>query len=297
MTRLRAIQSHGPGAGEPIAAGRSRSTGFSAPYAEQLKTSEDARLRAEEIAGRAQAELARLSRLMSAGQFASWITHEINQPIGAIVTNGEATLRWLSKEVPNLPEAQAAVLCIIRDAHRASAVINSTRAMLARDKPVFFDVDLNEILKDVIQLTQGERTRSRVIVRTSLLPGLPPIKGDRIQLQQVALNLILNGIEAMRSVHNRRRVLQIRSDVAESGDVMVAVEDCGIGFDPADADRLFDHFFTTKADGLGLGLPISRSIIEAHGGRLWASPASPRGAIFQFAIPRSTGVVRDEPTA
>ena len=297
MTRLRAIESQGPGGGEPTAGSRSRPATFATPYAEQLKTSEDARLRAEETASRAQAELARLSRLISAGQFASWITHEVNQPISAIVTNGEATLRWLAKDIPNLPEAQAAILCIIRDAHRAGAVISGTRAMLARDKPDFFDVDLNEILQDVILLTQGERTRSRVIVRTTLFPDLPLVKGDRIQLQQVILNLMLNGIDAMRPVHNRRRVLQIRSGVAASGDVMVAVEDCGVGIDPADIDRLFDHFFTTKADGLGLGLPISRSIVTAHGGRLWASPASVRGAVFQFTIPRSTGPTQEQPTA
>jgi len=296
MTKLRAVDSHGTAGAEPIAQGRPRPAAFSAPYAEQLRTSEEARLRAEEMASRAQAELARLSRLMSAGQFASWITHEINQPIAAIVTNGEATLRWLAKDIPNLPEAQAAILCIIRDAHRAGAVISGTRAMLARDKPDFFEVDVNEILQDVILLTQGERTRSRVMVRTSLLPELPPIKGDRIQLQQVILNLMLNGIDAMRDVHNRRRVLQIKSGVTESGDVRVAVEDCGIGVDPADVDRLFDHFFTTKADGLGLGLPISRSIVMAHGGRLWASPAPARGAVFQFTIPRSAPPFRDEPT-
>ena len=273
--------------GEPLARRRSRTSTFPARYAGRLRSSEEARLKAEETASGARAELARLSRLMSAGQFASWMAHEINQPIAAIVTNGDATLRWLAKDVPNLAEAQAAISRIIRDAHRAVAVISGTRAMLARDKPEFFDVDVNRILQDVILLTRRERRRSRVSLQTSLDRNLPRVRGDRILLQQVILNLALNGVEAMEPVADRPRVLHITSSTTASGEALIAVEDCGFELDPVNADRMFDHFFTTKADGMGLGLPISRSIVEAHGGRLWASPAFPTGAVFQFTIPAS----------
>ncbi len=287
MTRLGAFDPHELGQSHPIARRRSRLETLPARYALRLKTSEGARLRAEERTFGAKAERARLRRLVSAGQFASWMAHEVNQPISAIVTNGDATLRWLAKDVPNLPEAQAAVSRIIRDANRAVAVISGTRAMLAKDKPVFFDLDLNQILRDVILLTRGERRRSRVSLQISLDQDLPRVKGDRILLQQVVLNLLLNGLEAMQPVTDRARVLRITSAIAESGHAVISVEDCGTGIDPADIDRVFDQFFTTKADGMGLGLPISRSIVAAHGGRLWATPAPAAGAIFQFTIPAS----------
>lgn len=256
-------------------------------YPERLRASEDARRRAEETAFQAQAELSRLVRFMSVGQLGSWIAHEIKQPIAAIVTNSDATLRWLSKENPDVQEAQAAVARIIRDANRASAVIGGTRAVLARDTPDVADVDMNQIVEDVILFTQGEQECAQVNIRTALRAGLPQINGDRTQLQQVVLNLVLNAIDAMKSVGPALRVLTIRSDLVESGDVLVSVEDAGVGIDPAHADRLFDPYFSTKADGTGLGLAISRTIVTAHGGRLWASPASSTGAVFQFTLPGS----------
>jgi C4-dicarboxylate-specific signal transduction histidine kinase len=267
----------------------------------RLKRSEEARLRAEKAADEAKAELARLTRLVAAGQFASWIAHEINQPIGAVVTNGEAALRWLDRDTPDLPEARAAIARALRDAGRAAAVVSGARAMLAKDTPAFSDVDLNQIVEDVVGLTEGAQVKLKVTVKMDLLSNLPLVKGDAIQLQQVLLNLVLNGMDAMKGVRNRPRELILRSGVLESGDVVMAVEDRGHGVKPADAGRLFDHFFTTKADGIGLGLPISRAIVVAHGGRLWATPvpgASPvKGAVFQFSLPRAAALAAGRPCA
>ncbi len=287
MTTPAAPDPHEFGPSQPIGRRRSRLATVPARYAGRLRSSEAARLRAEQMASGATAELARLSRLTSVGQFAFFMAHEVNQPIAAIVTSGEAALRWLAKD--DIQEVQAAIGCIIRDANRAHAVISGTRAMLARDKPEFFEVDLNQVVRDVVLLTLGERRRSRISLRISLDHRLPPVKGDRILLQQVVLNLVLNGMEAMRDVLDGARSMRIRSRVTGSGEALVVVEDCGVGIDPADAERIFDHFVTTKPDGMGLGLPISRSIVIAHGGRLWAEPASPAGAAFQFTIPASMG--------
>jgi len=287
MTKLRAREAGGRGMTKPGAQRRSRQATSPHLHA-RLGASEAARRRAEESAYGARAELARLTRLISAGRIASWIAHEISQPIAAIVTNGDAALHWLGRDAPNLAEAREAIQRTIRDANRAVAVISGTRAMLSRDKIAFVDVDINQVLRDVILLSSGELRRSRVIVRTSLFWDLPPVNGDRILLEQVVLNLVLNGIDAMKAMDGRTRILTIRSGLSASGDILVAVKDCGGGFDPADADRLFDHFFTTKPEGLGLGLPISRSIIATHGGRLWASPGPSGGAVFQFTLPRSS---------
>ncbi|MDB5431144.1 MAG: nodV1 [Caulobacter sp.] len=257
----------------------------------RLRRAEEARRKAEAAAVEAQAELARVTRLIAAGQFASWIAHEINQPIGAIVTNSEAALRWLDRDTPDLPEARAAIARTLRDAGRAAAVVGGARAMLAKDAPAFGEVDLNQVAADVVALTEHARATLGVTVTSTLLANLPLVRGDAIQLQQVLLNLVLNGMDAMKGVRNRPRELVIRSGVLESGDVVMAVQDAGHGVKPADAGRLFDHFFTTKADGIGLGLPISRAIVVAHGGRLWATPvpgAGPvRGAVFQFSVPRA----------
>lgn len=253
----------------------------------RLKRAEEARVKAEQAAGEAQAELARVTRLIAAGQFASWIAHEMNQPVGAIVTNGEAALRWLDRDTPDLNEARAAIGRILSDADRAKAVVGGARAMLAKDTPAFDAVDLNQLVEDVLGITEGAQSQCKVTVKTALTANLPLVRGDRTQLQQVLLNLVLNGMDAMKSVRNRPRVLEIRAGVLDSGDVVVAVEDSGHGVKPADAGRLFDHFFTTKADGIGLGLPISRAIIVAHGGRLWATPAPVKGAVFQFSLPRA----------
>lgn len=251
----------------------------------QLKAAEAARLAAEDAAREAQAELARAGRLLSVGEFASSIAHEINQPVAAIITNSDAALRWLARDPPDLDETRAAIERIIRDARRAGGVVARTRGLLAKAAPDHALLDINEVLEEVLLYTADEQRRSQVNVATDLGAGLPAVRGDRIQLQQVALNLILNGVDAMKSLTDRPRRLQIRSMLDTAGEVLVEVEDCGVGLDPAASDHLFEHFFTTKEGGVGLGLPISRSIVEAHGGRLWAGPASPHGAVFRFCLP------------
>ena len=236
----------------------------------------------------ARSEMARVARVLSVGELASTIAHEINQPIAAVTTNGEAALRWLSAGKPNVERARSAVERAISDAQRASGVVSRVRAMLAKTTPELESIDLNRLVEDVVAFTQDELRRLQVSVRLRLTPDLPAVWGDRIQLQQVVLNLILNGVEAMREVKGRARTLAIRTGLDEAGDVVVSVEDRGVGVAPEAAEHLFDPFFTTKQGGIGLGLPISRSIVEAHGGRIWADAAKPRGAVFQFCLPRAT---------
>jgi C4-dicarboxylate-specific signal transduction histidine kinase len=222
------------------------------------------------------------------GEFAASVAHEINQPLAAIVTNSGASMRWLAKDPPNLDEAKYAINRITRDANRASDVIKRLRALVTRKAPEYADVDLNNALDEALVFIHSDLRSANVLVDTELADGLPPVRGDRIQLQQVMLNLITNGIDAMKSVGDRPRVLHIKTRMAESGDVLLEVEDSGVGIDPATADHLFTHFFSTKAGGTGLGLAISKTIIEGHGGRLKANAASQHGAIFQFTVPRAT---------
>ncbi|CAH2398233.1 putative Histidine kinase [Mesorhizobium escarrei] len=212
----------------------------------------------------------------------SSIAHEVNQPLGAIVTNAHVALRWLARQPPNLEEAREALEQIGKDGHRASEVIGRVRALLKKTATTRERVDLTEQIQDTVALVHGEVLRHRILVRTELAPELPPVAGDRVQVQQVLLNLVMNGIEAMKEVTERPRELWIhRTD--ESGAVRVAVQDAGVGLDPNSVDRLFETFYTTKPEGMGLA--ICRSIIEAHGGRLWASANEPRGAVFEFCLP------------
>jgi len=234
-----------------------------------------------------QEELARVARVLSVGEFASTIAHELNQPIAAIVTNGDTALRWLAADPPVLDEARAAVQRSIRDANRAAAVVSRTRAMLAKGEPAFAEVDINACVNDVLMFTDTALRRNSVTVRRRLAPT-PPVWGDRVQLQQVLLNLVGNAMDAMTASDAGSRGLGIITGVNDAGDVEVAVEDSGGGLDPAVAERLFDSFFTTKADGVGLGLPISRSIVETHGGRLWASPRDGGGTVFHFTLRPAT---------
>jgi PAS domain S-box-containing protein len=245
------------------------------------------RMRAEEALRDAQAELARVTRITGMGELAASIAHEINQPLAAVITNSDAALRWLANHPPNLEETREALKRTIRDANRASEVIKRFRALLTKDKPERLAVDINDAVNEVLLLTRSEQQRHQIKVETELAQDLPPVQGDRVQLQQVMLNLILNGIEAMSTVADRPRVLRIRSRMSDTGGLLVAVEDTGVGIDPANMDRLFNPFFTTKSGGMGMGLAISRSIVEAHGGRLWATPASPHGTVFQFTLPRA----------
>ena len=243
------------------------------------------RKRTEAALQEAQSELARVARLTTMGEFAASIAHEFNQPLAAMVANGRAARRWLNRDVPDLVEAQEAITSAIKAADRASEVVTRIRALLRNDKPEFLAVDINSVIRDVLTLTNSTLQTRNVLVRTRLLADLPQIRGDRIGLQQVIMNLITNGTDAMSSITDRPRVLRIESQIEASGNVLVAVADVGTGFDPGIADRIFDPLFTTKPNGMGLGLSICRSIIEAHGGRLWASPGSPHGAVFQFTMP------------
>jgi len=237
------------------------------------------RERAESNLAAAKTEIARVTRQTTLGALAASIAHEINQPLGAVVANAEASLLWLATAPPNLDEAREAVKRIVRDANRAGDVIKRIRALLAKDKPKYLPLDIRAIIHDVLALTRSELDRRHVSVHADMPAGLPRVRGDRIQLQQVIFNLILNGMEAMTTVEDRPRVLRITART-EPGGVVVAVADSGTGLDAAISERIFDPFFTTKPEGMGMGLSICRSIIEAHEGRLWASPGSGNGTVF-----------------
>ncbi|WP_205927317.1 PAS domain S-box protein [Rhizobium sp. P32RR-XVIII] len=242
------------------------------------------RRRTEEALQKAQAELAHVARVTTMGALTSSIAHEVNQPLGAIVTNANAALRWLASQPSNIGEAREALGRIVRDGHRAGEVIGRVRSLLRKTETATTRVELNALIEDTVGLLQGELRRHRILLHTELAEDLPPVAGDRVQLQQVILNLMMNGIEAMSGVTDRPRELLITSRLEASAAVLVAVRDTGTGLDPQSAE-LFVPFYTTKAEGLGLGLSICRLIIEAHGGRLWASANEPHGAVFQFTLP------------
>jgi len=233
----------------------------------------------------AQMELAHVNRVTTMGQLTASIAHEVNQPLAAVVNAGSACLRWLDGSTPNLDEARSAVNWIIKEGIRASEVIRRVRALATKTSPEKMRLDINDVIREVIGLVQRELISDRVSLRTELALTLPMILGDRIQLQQVIINLVKNGIEAMQQVTDHPRELLIRSRQDETQQVLVSVTDCGVGISAKDTDRLFNAFFTTKASGMGMGLSICRSIIEAHGGRLWATTNVPHGATFQFTIP------------
>ena len=219
------------------------------------------------------------------GELTASIAHEVNQPLAAALANAEACLLWLDRETPNLDAARRSIELIIKDCGRAGAVIQRIRALARRTDIQKTPLHLNEVVAEVIPLLQREMFDHRVSLRTDLAPDLPAIVGDRIQLQQVIVNLMLNGMEAMQSIADRPRELTIRSRRDGALQVQLTVTDCGVGISADSAERLFSPFFTTKSSGMGMGLSISRSIIEAHGGRLWAEPNEPQGAIFQFTMP------------
>jgi PAS domain S-box-containing protein len=243
--------------------------------------------RAAEALRTAQAELARASTLTTMGQFAASVAHELRQPLAALAMNGSATLRWLNREVPDLAEAREAAARIVREAQRADEVIRGLRALVAKSGLQREPLELNDAAHEVLELVRGELRRKDVAVQTELDPMLPSVLGDRVQLQQVLLNLIVNAMEAMAPIADRAKVVVVRTERAGPGEVAVAVEDTGPGLDPAAAGRIFDPFFTTKAHGLGMGLSICRSIVEAHGGELSASPRAAGGTRFRFTVPMS----------
>lgn len=250
------------------------------------------RKRSEESLQRAHAELAHISRVMTVGELTASIAHELTQPLAAIVTNGDACLRLLAGEKPNLGETREGVASMIRDARRAGEIIAHVRGLLKKSDVDRAPLDLGQVIGDVLVLVQPELARHRILLRTPLADDLPPIFGDRIQLQQVMLNLLTNAIEAMRDVADRSRELIVsahRHEVGEGAGVRVVVEDTGVGFERANVARLFQALYTTKPDGLGMGLSISQSIILSHGGRLWATPNASYGATFQFVLPAWKG--------
>ena len=242
------------------------------------------RKQAEEALRDAQAELAHVTRVMTMGELTASIAHEINQPLAAVVTNANAGLRWLAGPIPNLSEAREALARITRDGKRASDVIGRIRALVKKSSTEKAGLDLNEAIQEVVVLVQSEIQKSEVTLQMELAIDLPQILGNRVQLQQVILNLVMNGIEAMSAVTDRSRDLLIRSCKYESDEVLVAAQDSGIGIDSQNLEKIFDAFYTTKSQGMGMGLAISRSIVESHGGRLWAVPNIGPGATFQFTL-------------
>jgi PAS domain S-box-containing protein len=252
---------------------------------EQLEAEIADRKAAERVLFQTQLELARAVRVMTTGELAASIAHELNQPLTGVVTNGDACLRWLAAQPANLDEARKAVGRMIRDGNRASGVLARVRALMKKGEPVKESLDINFVVGEILALTEGEAHDNEVVPQTELAAGLPPVAGDRVQLQQVVLNLIMNAIEAMSSVKDRARILRIRTVQQGPDSVLVAVQDSGIGLDPAQLERIFDPFYTTKQDGMGIGLSVSRSIIEAHGGRIWAAPNEGPGLTFRFDLP------------
>jgi len=240
---------------------------------------------AEEALRAAQGDLAHVTRVTTMGELTASIAHEINQPLSAIVNNANACRRLLAVPAPDLDEVRQAVTDIADLGTRAGEVISRIRAFMKKAIPMKTQVDLNQVIVEVLALIPTEMATHKIAVVTELSPGLPPVLGDRIQLQQVLLNLIMNGIESMTSSSDRPRVMLIRSQTQESGHVLVAVQDSGTGLDAKAISHIFDTFFTTKPAGMGMGLAISRSIVEAHGGRLWPVPDASEGAIFNLTLP------------
>lgn len=238
---------------------------------------------------RAEAELTRVARWTIMGELTASIAHEINQPLVGVVTNANACLQWLAAGKPNLGEARKAVKRIARDGKRAGDVIARIRALLQKGEPVREPLNLNQIIRSTVSLLRSELQRKTVALRIELAPELPRVAGDRVQLEQVIMNLILNAVDALNEVTGRPRVLRIRTARAKRRLVRVEIRDTGVGIGPTQARRLFEPFFTTKPNGLGLGLAISRSIVEAHGGRLWATPNRGPGMTFQFTLPIQNG--------
>jgi PAS domain S-box-containing protein len=248
------------------------------------------RKRAEGDLHNAREALSRATRLAMMGELAASIAHEVNQPLGAIIMNGNACRRFLALTPPDLDEIRDGLDAVVSDGNRASEVLSRIRAMLKNAAPERGEVDVNKTITEVLALTRQELQQHRVSVQADLRPNLPRIVADRVQLQQVVLNLVMNGIDAMRAVADRARILTIRSQLDGQRNIVVNVADSGVGLDAADQERIFEAFFTTKAAGMGMGLAISKSIIEAHHGRLWAAPGSPIGAMFAFALPSASGV-------
>jgi len=250
---------------------------------------------AEEALGKLRSELAHVARVMSLGALTASIAHEVNQPLSGIVTNASTCLRMLAADPPNIDGARETARRTIRDGNRASAVITRLRALFSKKDATIDPIDLNEATREVVALLLSELHRNRVVLRAELADDLPVVMGDRVQLQQVILNLCLNASDAMRGIHDRPRDLAIRTEREDGRSVRLTVQDSGVGFETESLDRLFGAFYTTKKDGMGIGLSVSRSIIESHQGRLWAAPNDGPGATFSFSLPCRPEGVSDSP--
>jgi C4-dicarboxylate-specific signal transduction histidine kinase len=243
------------------------------------------RKRAGDALRESQMELAHANRLATMGQLAASIAHEVNQPIGAARNNAHAALRFIARDPPDLKEVVEALECVVKDTYRAGDILARIRDQVKKVPPRKERVDMNDAIQEVITLTRGELSKNRVSVQAKLTSGLAPAHGDRVQLQQVMLNLILNAIEAMIDVDDGVRELVIVTESNPAEGLLVAIGDSGPGIATADRERIFESFYTTKPGGVGIGLSICRSIIDAHGGRLWADAHRPRGAMFRFTLP------------
>jgi signal transduction histidine kinase len=239
-----------------------------------------------------QVDLAHMSRVITVGQLGASLAHEIKQPIGAAVTNAEACLRLLDRDEPDLPEAREAALEMVRDAKRAADIIDRVRSLYQKGSSEPAMVDVNEVIGEMVVMLRSEANRHSVSMRADLAEGLPTVMADRVQLQQALMNLMLNGIEAMNDASGE---LSVRSKTTEDGQLLISVSDCGVGLPVKQVERIFDAFFTTKPHGTGMGLSISRTIIESYGGHLWATPNAERGATFHFTLP--TEVKASSPSA
>ena len=251
---------------------------------QDTSTDIDDQKRAEEALRQAQGDLARVNRVTTMGELAASLAHEISQPISGAITNTNVCLRRLGHDKPDLDEVREAVTRIGRDAQRAAEIISMIRSHFEKRTPNQHSLNVNEIIPETIALLRDESVRHKISVRTELATDLPQIVGDRVQLQQVAMNLIINSIDAMKEVDGTREMI-IRSQQADNHQILVSISDTGVGIPPQIAEQIFDPFFTTKAHGTDMGLRICRSIIEAHGGRLWAVGSRGRGATFHFNLP------------
>jgi len=242
--------------------------------------------RAQEDLRNTQAELAHMTRVMTMGELTASIAHEINQPLSGIITNASTCLRMLAADPPNVDGARETARRTIRDGNRACEVITRLRVLFSKKDASTESVDLNEATREVVALSSSKLQKNKVILGLELADDLPFVTGDRVQLQQVILNLLANASDAMSTVDDRPRKLLIKTEQDEGDRVRLTVQDAGVGFDPQTAGRLFDAFYTTKDDGMGIGLSVSRSIIESHHGRLWAAPNDGPGTTFSFSVPR-----------
>ena len=232
----------------------------------------------------AQADLAHVNRVATMGELTASVAHEVNQPIAAAVTNAKTCLRWLTRDQPDLEEARAAAMRIVNDGTRAAEIIKRVRLLFKKETSERELVDINEVVEEMVVLLRGEAMRYSILLKTELEADTPRVIADRVQLQQVLMNLMLNGMDAMKDANGTRELI-IKSQRGENDQVLVSVNDTGVGLPPEQADRIFTAFFTTKPHGTGMGLSISRSIVESHGGRLWAADNAPRGASFCFSLP------------